>query len=154
MKTPVVVMKPNRIALWSRHGLAIAAPKLVVALTLSLLAVPCLLSAQTLQHEWSFNEPSGSTTATDSIAGANITLLGSTSLGSGVLALPGGGGNYAQFPNGILSTYSNSITIETWLTDNAGQTWSRAWSFGGSTTGPNNNFIQNNYIDLIPRADP
>jgi uncharacterized protein YjdB len=131
--------------------LAFAAPKFVIALTLSLFALPCLLSAQTLQHEWSFNEPSGSATATDSVAGANITLLGSTSLGGGVLTLPGGGGNYAQFPNGILAT-NNSITIETWLTDNAGQTWSRAWSFGGSTTGPNNNFIQNNYIDLIPTA--
>ena len=144
-------MKPNKIAFWSRHGLAFAAHKLVIALILSLLAMPCLLSAQTLQHEWSFNETSGSLTATDSVAGANITLLGGTSLGGGVLTLPGGGGNYAQFPNGILST-NNSITIETWLTDNAGATWSRAWSFGGSTTGPNNNFIQNNYIDLIPTA--
>jgi uncharacterized protein YjdB len=104
-----------------------------------------------LQHEWSFNESSG-TTAYDSIGGSNITLFGSTSLGSGVLNLPGGGGNYAQFPDGMLSTYSNSITIETWLTDNQGQTWARAWSFGGETTGPNNNFIQNNYIDLIPTA--
>ena len=151
MKTPVVVMKPYIFALWSRHGLAFAASKLVIALTLSLFALPCLITAQTLQHEWSFNEPIGSTTATDSVAGANITLLGSTSLGGGVLTLPGGSGNYAQFPNGILST-NNSITIETWLTDNAGQTWSRAWSFGGSTTGPNNNFSQNNYIDLIPTA--
>jgi uncharacterized protein YjdB len=151
MKTPVVVMKPNIIELWSRRGLAFAAPKLVIALTLSLLALPRLLSAQTLQHEWSFNEPSGSTTATDSVAGADITLLGSTSLGGGVLTLPGGGGNYAQLPNGILST-NDSIAIETWLTDNAGVTWSRAWSFGGYTTGPNNNFRQDNYIDLIPTA--
>jgi uncharacterized protein YjdB len=109
-----------------------------------------LLSAQSLQHRWSFNEPSGSTTATDSVTGAQITLFGSTSLGGGVLTLPSGV-NWAQFPNGILST-NNSISIETWLTDNAGTTWARAWSFGGSTTGPNNNFIQDNYIDLIPHA--
>jgi hypothetical protein len=68
------------------------------------------------------------------------------------LTLPGGAGNYAQFPNGILSTYSNSITIETWLTDNAGLTWARPWSFGGGTSGPNNNFTHGNYIDLIPNA--
>ncbi len=104
-----------------------------------------------LQHEWSFNE-SGGTTAVDSISSSNITLLGGTSLGGGVLTLPGGAGNYAQFPNGILSTYSNSITIETWLTDNGGLTWARPWSFGGSTTGPNNNFSHGNYIDLIPTA--
>lgn len=108
-------------------------------------------TAQTLQHDWSFNE-TGGTTAVDSISSSNITLLGGTALGGGVLTLPGGAGNYAQFPNGILSTYSNSITIETWLTDNAGQTWSRAWSFGGSTTGPNNGFTHANYIDLIPHA--
>jgi hypothetical protein len=152
MKTPKA-MKPNTNEKFSRHGVARVASRHLLALILCLFALPCLLSAQTLQHDWSFNEPSGSTTATDSVAGANITLLGSTSLGGGVLTLPGGGGNYAQFPNGILST-NNSITIETWLTDNAGQTWSRAWSFGGSTTGPNNNFIQNNYIDLIPKSGP
>lgn len=104
-----------------------------------------------LQHEWSFNE-SGGATAVDSISSSNITLLGGTSLGGGVLTLPGGAGNYAQFPNGILSTYSNSITIETWFTDNAGLTWARPWSFGGDTSGPNNNFTHGNYIDLIPTA--
>jgi len=104
-----------------------------------------------LRNEWSFNESSG-TNAIDSISASNITLLGSCSLGGGVLTLPGGAGNYAQFPNGILSSYSNSITIETWFTDNGGLTWARPWSFGGGTVGPNNNFIQNNYIDLIPTA--
>jgi len=104
-----------------------------------------------LQHEWSFNE-SGGTTAVDLISSSNITLLGGTSLGGGVLTLPGGAGNYAQFPNGILSTYSNSITIETWFTDNGGLTWARPWSFGGGTGGPNNNFTHGNYIDLIPTA--
>ncbi len=146
-------MKPNINGKFSRYGFARVASRHLLALILFSFALPCLLSAQTLQHEWSFNEPNGSTTAADSVAGANITLLGSTSLGGGVLTLPGGGGNYAQFPNGILST-NNSITIETWLTDNAGQTWSRAWSFGGSTTGPNNNFIQDNYIDLCPHDGP
>jgi hypothetical protein len=119
MKTPKA-MKPNTNEKFSRYGFAHVASRHLLALILCLFALPCLLSAQTLQHEWSFNEPSGSTTATDSVAGANITLLGSTSLGGGVLTLPGGGGNYAQFPNGILST-NNSITIETWLTDNGGR---------------------------------
>jgi uncharacterized protein YjdB len=109
------------------------------------------VSPPILQHEWSFNE-SGGATAVDSILSSNITLLGSTSLGGGVLTLPGGAGNYAQLPNGILSTYSNSITIETWFTDNGGLTWARPWSFGGSTAGPNNSFTHGNYIDLIPTA--
>jgi uncharacterized protein YjdB len=104
-----------------------------------------------LRNEWSFNE-SGGTTAVDSISASNITLLGNCSLGGGVLTLPGGAGNYSQFPNGILSTYSNSITIETWLTDDGGLTWARPWSFGGGTSGTNNNFTEANYIDLIPTA--
>jgi uncharacterized protein YjdB len=104
-----------------------------------------------LQHEWSFNE-SGGSTAFDSLSASNITLLGATSLGGGVLTLPGGAGNYAQLPNGMLSTYSNSITIETWFTDDGSLTWARTWSFGGSTAGPNNGFSHNNYIDLIPTA--
>jgi hypothetical protein len=110
-----------------------------------------IVTNQTLQHEWSFNE-NGGTTAADSVGGANVTLQGTTSLGGGVLTLPGGGGNYAKIPDGILSS-NQSVTIETWLTDNAGQTWSRAWSFGGSVTVAGD-LIQNNYIDLIPRSGP
>lgn len=137
-------------AIFSPRGLARAACRYASVLSVLFFGLPCLLQGQTLQHDWSFNE-SGGTTAYDSISGANITLYGSTSLGGGVLNLPGGGGNYAQFPNGLLST-NNSITIETWLTDNQGQTWARAWSFGGSTAGPNNNFSHDNYIDLIPKS--
>ena len=95
-----------------------------------------------LVNEWSFNE-SGGTTAFDSIAGSNITLLGNTSLGGGVLTLPGGTqGDYAQFPNGIVSTES-SITVETWLTDTGSFTWATPWSFGSGTA---------DYIQLVPTA--
>jgi len=90
------------------------------------------VTSQALQHEWSFNESSG-TTAADSVGGANVTLQGTTSLGGGILTLPGGSGNYAKIPAGILVS-NNSVTIETWLTDNGPSTWSRAWSFGGSVT--------------------
>jgi uncharacterized protein YjdB len=149
MKTSPAIT-PNTRPLRRRWAFTRVAAIQLIALGLSGLGLPSLLPAQTLQHRWSFDENSG-TNAYDSIAGANITLLGGTSLGGGVLTLPGGAGNIAQFPNGILST-NNSITIETWLTDNGGQTWARAWSFGGSTAGPNNNFIHNNYIDLIPHS--
>ncbi len=120
-----------------------------LALALVLLSLPVFIQAQTLRNEWSFNE-SGGTTAVDSISSSNIMLVGGTSLGGGVLTLPGGSGNYAKLPDGILSTFTNSTTIETWVTDTGGQTWARVWSFGGSTTSfsPNNG----NYIDLIPQA--
>src|ERR1035438_5962867 len=144
-------MKLNLNSIFSRFRLAGPASSYVIAVTLLFLSLPIALRAQTLKNEWSFNESSGST-AVDSISSSNITLVGGASLGGGVLTLPGGAGNYAQFPNGILSTYSNSITIETWFTDNGPHTWARPWSFGGGTSGTNNNFIQNNYIDLIPHA--
>jgi len=136
-----------------QQGFTRFASKHLFASALIFLGLPGLLPAQSLQYDWSFNEPSGSPVATDSVAGATITLQGSTSLGGGVLTLPGGGGNVAQFPNGILST-NNSITIETWLTDNAGLTWARPWSFGGSTAGPNTGFTRGNYYDLIPHSGP
>ena len=151
MKTSKAIT-PNPRPAFTWHAFSRVASLPVIAFILSWLGLPGLLSAQTLQHEWSFNENGGST-AYDSVGGANITLYGGTSLGGGTLAMPGNGGDYAQFPNGILYT-NNSITIETWLTDTGGRTWARAWSFGGSTTGPNNNFIQNNYIDLIPTSGP
>ena len=68
MKTPQAVTLDSKVII-SRHGFSRAAAKHLIALTLLLLALPCMLSAQTLQHEWSFNE-SGGTTATDSVAGA------------------------------------------------------------------------------------
>src|ERR1700721_2712022 len=138
-KTNPEIMKRNsELNPWVYFVARPAKSGLAALLLLIIGGVPELLQAQRLQNDWSFNE-TGGTTATDSVAGATITLQGSTSLGGGTLNLPGGSGNYAQLPNGILSTYTNSMTVETWLADNAGQTWSRAWSFGGSTTGPNNN---------------
>src|ERR1017187_6336558 len=142
-------MKLNLNSIFSRFRLAGPASSYVIALTLLFLSPPNALRAQTLKNEWSFNE-SGGSTAVDSISSSNITLVGGASLGGGALTLPGGSGNYAQFPDGILSTFTNSMTIETWFTDTGGQTWARVWSFGGSTArfSPNNA----NYIDLIPQA--
>jgi uncharacterized protein YjdB len=142
-------MKPQMNAIFSRSRRAGAASSYVIALSLLLLSLPIALRAQTLKNEWSFNETGGGT-AVDSISSSNITLVGGASLGGGVLTLPGGGGNYAQFPDGILATFTNSMTIETWFTDTGGQTWARVWSFGGSTV----SFASDNgnYIDLVPRA--
>jgi hypothetical protein len=50
-------------------------------------------------------------------------------------------GNYVQFPNGIL-VGDNSVTIEVWLTDNAGAIWAEPWCIGGSTIGPLGTLLQ------------
>src|SRR6267154_5834432 len=101
-------MKLNMNATFSRPRLVGAVSSYVIALTLIFLSLPAALQAQTLVNEWSFNEGSGST-AFDSISSSNITLVGNTSFGSGVLTLPGGGStNYTKFPDGILSAFTNS----------------------------------------------
>src|SRR5882762_7429359 len=141
-------MKLNMNAIFTRSRL-IGVTSYAIAATLLILSLPAGLQAQTLVNEWSFNESNGST-AFDSISSSNITLVGGASLGGGALTLPGGSGNYAKFPDGILSTYTNSMTIETWFTDVGGLTWARVFSIGGSTV----SFAVNNanYIDLIPRG--
>jgi len=144
-------MKSNLVAMLCRRGKRGLVAQFLVLAVLACFVSEGPLAAQTLRNDWSFNE-SGGTTAFDSVSSSNITLLGACSLGGGVLTLPGGTGNYAQLPNGILSSFSNSVTIETWLTDNGGVTWARPWSIGGGTVGTNNNFSQGNYIDLIPSA--
>src|ERR1039457_4848783 len=101
-------MKPTLKAIFSRSRLAGAAWSYLVAITLLVFSLPIALLAQTLKNEWSCNEGGGST-AVDSISSSNITLVGGASLGGGVLILPGGSGNYAQFPDGILSTFTNSM---------------------------------------------
>src|SRR5580704_15991565 len=142
-------MKSKMNTLFSRCNPTATASSYAIAFALLFLTLPGGLRAQTLKNDWAFNE-SGGSTAVDSISSSNITLVGGASLGGGVLTLPGGSGNYAAFPDGILSTFTNSVTIETWFTDSGGLTWARVWSFGGSTASfaPNNT----NYIDLMPQA--
>jgi hypothetical protein len=76
--------------------------------------VPTVVSAQTLTHRYSFfNEPNGSTVATDLVATANGTLQGSAVISGGRLVLNGTSGTYLNLPSGIINGYS-AVTIETW----------------------------------------
>ena len=82
------------------------------------LLVACLLppvgSAQTLTHRYSFfNEPNGSTVATDLVASANGTVQGGAIISGGQLVLNGTSGTYLNLPAGIINGYS-AVTIETW----------------------------------------
>ena len=116
-----------------------------VALTLLLLILPGLLSAQTLLHRYSFVSD-----ASDSVGGAawNGTLVapngGSMATIANGLTLPGGGGpgfsGYLSLPAGIL-TNTYSLTVECWVTQNAANTWAEIWSFNNG---------QSQYIGLIP----
>src|ERR1035438_5474371 len=110
----------------SPHRLARAVSRHLIALTLIFLGLPCLLPAQILQHRYSFTS-----NASDSVGGANGTLIGNAYITNAALYLPGGGNSdspsgYVSLPNGIVSN-DTSITVECWVMDNGGLVWAEAW---------------------------
>jgi hypothetical protein len=118
------------------------------------------VSAPVLMHRWSFNDPAGSLIDADSVGGADGTNVNAADLnGTGQVELPGGtvsgdpGASYVALPNGILSNL-NSMTIELWVTDNAGAVWAEAYCFGDSTAGPGEANSGTNYISFIPTSGP
>ena len=116
-----------------------------------------------LRHRYSFNEPAGSRTVTDSVGSANGTLYfattnapytngvsdGSAFSGTGQLTLNGGG--FVDLPDGIVSGLSN-LTIEAWITWQIAAVagWQRIFDFGGNSNGPNASGTGTNYLVLTP----
>lgn len=148
MKTSVAI-KPRTNGRSSLPGIGRALPKHLIALALAFLTLPCLLSAQTLLHRYSFI-----TNADDSVGGAawNGTIVapsgGTAATIANGLVLPGGGtgafSGYLSLPNGILTATTN-LTVEVWATQNTQNSWATIWCFDNSTA-------QN--FQLCPRPDP
>jgi hypothetical protein len=127
--------------------------------------VPPAVAVNALKHRYSFNEPAGSTTVTDSIAGANGTVvppIGTTPpvvISNNVANFPGGGANatcgYITLPSDMLTTEFTNITVEVWFTWNAGtgSTWQRLFDFGASNKGsdPHINNSGRDYIMFTPQ---
>ena len=121
-----------------RPGFAGYATKRFVVLGLGLFVLPCLLSAQTLQHRYSFVSD-----ASDSVGGANGTIVppgniaGSPVTIANGLSLPGGGGGgysgYVSLPAGLLTTTTN-ITVECWVTQNSANQWATIWDFANDNS--------------------
>ena len=98
-----------------------------------------------LAHRYSFGEPPGTTTLTDSVGGANGEVVnlkpGSTNdnfTGTGQLRLAGSVNAtddpfsaFVNLPNGLVSG-RKSVTFEAWVTWNgaAGSSWQRIFDFG------------------------
>ena len=76
--------------------------------------------AQVLTNRWSFSEPAGSTTVTDSVSGVVGTLQGSAQVdGAGNLVLNGATSpGFVSLPGGLISGLSN-VTIEAWVTNSS-----------------------------------
>src|SRR5262249_13449579 len=90
----------------------------------------CALKAA-LVHRYQFDGTG--TVATDSVGGANGTLMNTQLNGSGGLTLAGGTSNqFVDLPNGIVSPLTNA-TFEVWVTWSGGAAWQRIFDFGDST---------------------
>ncbi len=141
----LIVMKSTLVGIIGTQGIGHTESRgrRALALVLSLVALPCLLSAQTLQHRYSFVSD-----ASDSVGTANGTVIGQTTGSAATinhgLTLPGGGGpgfsGYVTLPAGILNTTSN-LTIECWATQNSQDNWAELWNFNNGT---------GQYIGYIP----
>lgn len=132
MKTPIV-MKSNLVEIVARPGHVHAASRAVLAVILCLFALPCLLSAQTLQHRYSFvsdtsdsvGGPSWNGSEVPATTGTNVTI-------NNGLRLWGGGGpgysGYVTLPAGILNTTTN-VTVEFWAAQANANGWAEVWTF-------------------------
>ena len=110
--------------------------------------MPLLVSAQTLTHRYSFfNEPNGSTTATDLVASANGTLQGGAVITGGQLVLNGASGTYLNLPGGLI-TGNSAVTVEAWA--DFGNLPGNCYLFSfGNTDGSG---AGENYIFCAPQA--
>jgi hypothetical protein len=103
-----------------------------------------------LKHRYSFDE-TGGTVATDSISGANGTVVNNTGLAgfqsgrlyignTGAETSNSGTGNYVDLPNGLISDLvgtdgSTAFTLEAWFTWDTATDWQRIWDIGTSVGG-------------------
>ncbi len=85
-------------------------------------------SGAVLQHRYSFTSD-----ASDSIGGANGTLMGSAVVSGGMLRLYGTNSSYVNLPGGIV-TSNQAATIEAWVVFRTNSAWARLFDFG-STAG-------------------
>jgi hypothetical protein len=102
-----------------------------------------------LRHRYSFSEPGGTTTVTDSVGGADGTLVNpsttSTLTGTGQLTLDGNASSaYVALPAGLVSSLTNA-TFQVWVNFYGGGVWQELFSFG---TNFNGNGVT--YTTLIP----
>ncbi|HEV2208889.1 MAG TPA: LamG-like jellyroll fold domain-containing protein [Verrucomicrobiae bacterium] len=113
----VKALTPGQAHVVASFGGLSATNALVVA------AVPA-----TLTHRYSFTSD-----ASDSIGGANGTLMGSATISGGQVVLDGSGGTYVDLPGDIINIATNqSVTIEAWVTFGDVPGWSRLFDFGAA----------------------
>ncbi len=89
--------------------------------TLTVVLVPAVLT-----HRYSFT-----TDASDSIGGANGTLMGAATISAGKAVLDGSAGTYVDLPGSLININTNSaVTIEAWVDFGNTPGWCRLFNFG------------------------
>jgi hypothetical protein len=101
----------------------------VVMLLLLQMATTSAFS-QTMLHRWSFTND-----VTDSIGGADGSLIGDAYIQDGAVVLDGNYPTFVDLPRDLVTNLT-SFTFETWVTWNGGNIWQRIFDFGNSTLGP------------------
>ncbi len=86
-----------------------------------------------LTHRYSFT-----TDTSDSVGGANGTLMGAATVSGGQLQLTGADADYCDLPAGLLQNY-NAVTVDTWANLGDAQNWARLWEFADVNSGGNQN---------------
>ncbi len=99
-----------------------------------------------LTHRYSFN----GSDASDSVGGANGTLMGNATVSGGQLVLDGSFGSYVDLPAGMINIGTNSaVTFEAWVSFGNQATWAYLFGFGNTNDGGGVN-----QIGCVPCSDP
>lgn len=91
----------------------------------------------TMTHRYSFDN----TNVTDSVGGANGTLVGTATVTNGQLVLDGTAGTYLSLPPDLFTNYNGGATFEAWVTDNGSAAWARIYDFGNSVGGNGTSYM-------------
>jgi hypothetical protein len=95
--------------------------------TLTVVSLPAVLA-----HRYSFN----GTDASDSVGGANGTLMGNAAVTGGQLVLDGSFGSYVDLPAGQINIATNTaVTFEAWVSFGNPATWAYLFGFGNTNNG-------------------
>jgi hypothetical protein len=95
--------------------------------SLTVISVPAVLA-----HRYSFN----GSDASDSVGGANGTLMGNANVTGGQLVLDGSFGSYVDLPAGRINIATNTaVTFEAWVSFGNPATWAYLFGFGNTING-------------------
>src|SRR2546425_7986788 len=101
-------------------------------------------ASASLTHRYSFTND-----ASDSIGGANGTLMGGVTVSAGTANFSGTAGDFIDLPPGLVSNYT-SVTFELWVNVGVNGPWSEIYGFGNQNGGG----LGANMLMFCPHSGP